>query len=108
MAEKKPRVKVPKSASKGEVIEIKALVAHNMDTGRGKDKKGNVIPRMIINKFVCSFNGKEVFSADMHPAVSANPYFAFHSRVEESGTFDFSWTDDKGKTVTASMNITVS
>jgi sulfur-oxidizing protein SoxZ len=62
---------------------------------------------MIINKFVAKFNGKEVFSTDMHPAISANPYFSFYTKVSESGTFEFSWTDDKGKTVKASRKITV-
>ncbi len=103
---KKPRVKVPSSAKKGEVIQIKTLAPHKMETGRRK-KKGKLIPRMIINKFVCKFNGKVVFSADMHPAISANPYFSFYTKVSESGTFEFSWTDDKGKTVKASRKISV-
>jgi len=103
---KKPRVKVPSSAKKGEVIQIKTLAPHKMETGRRKSK-GKLVPRMIINKFVAKFNGKEVFSTDMHPAISANPYFSFYAKVSESGTFEFSWTDDKGKTVKASRKITV-
>jgi sulfur-oxidizing protein SoxZ len=105
---KKPRVKVPSSAKKGEVIQIKTLAPHKMETGRRKHKKTKKrIPRMIINKFIAKFNGKEVFSADLHPAVSANPYFSFYTKVSESGTFEFSWIDDKGKTVKASRKITV-
>ena len=56
---------------------------------------------------VATFNGKEVFSANMSPAISANPYFAFHTKATESGTFEFTWTDDKGKKVTASRKISV-
>ena len=105
---KKPRIKVPKTAKKGDIIQIKTLVLHKMETGLRKDKKTKkLVPRMIINKFVATFNGKEVFSANMSPAISANPYFAFHTRATESGTFEFSWTDDKGKTVTASRKIAV-
>jgi sulfur-oxidizing protein SoxZ len=104
---KKPRVKVPKTAKKGEVIQIKTLISHKMETGLRKNKKGKKIPRMIIEKFVAKFNGKVVFSADLHPAIAANPYFSFYTKVTESGTFDFSWTDMKGKTVTASRKITV-
>ncbi len=104
---KKPRIKVPATAKKGEVIQIKTLISHKMETGRRKNKKGKPIPRMIINKFVCKFNGKEVFSANLEPAVAANPYLSFHTKVTESGTFEFSWTDDKGKTVTASRKIMV-
>ena len=105
---KKPRIKVPKTAKKGDIIKIKTLVLHKMETGLRKDRKTKkLVPRMIINKFVATFNGKEVFSANMSPAISANPYFAFHTKATESGTFEFTWTDDKGKTVKASRKIAV-
>ena len=106
MAEK-PRLKVPKQAKKGEVIEIKTLISHIMETGQRKDQDGKTIPRKIINKFACEFNGKTVFSADLQPAVAANPYLQFYARVEESGTFKFSWTDDDGTVTTAEEQITV-
>jgi len=44
----------------------------------------------------------------MHPAIAANPYFAFYAKATESGTFDFVWTDDAGKTVKASGKMSVS
>ena len=50
MAEK-PRVKLPKDAKKGEVVQIKTLISHVMETGLRKDQAGNTIPRKIINKF---------------------------------------------------------
>jgi sulfur-oxidizing protein SoxZ len=106
MAEK-PRLKVPKEAKKGEVIEIKTLIAHIMESGQRKDKDGKLIPRKIINKFICEFNGKPVFSADLEPAIAANPYLQFFAQVNESGTFKFSWTDDEGTVVTAEEKITV-
>ena len=77
MAEK-PRLKVPKEAKKGEVIEIKTLLSHVMETGLRKDSAGNTIPRKIINKFACEFNGKPVFSADIEPAIAANPVHPVH------------------------------
>ena len=64
MAAVKPRVKVPKSASAGEVITIKTLISHPMESGQRKDNDGNAIPRQIINKFTCEFNGQMVFSCD--------------------------------------------
>ena len=104
----KPRIKVPKSAKKGELVQIKTLIKHKMKTGRRKNKKtGKKIPRLIINKFACTLNGKDVFSADLYPAVAANPYFAFYVKASESGTFDFTWTDDNGKSVKASRKMTV-
>ena len=66
----KPRLKLPKQAKKGEVIQIKTLVQHPMETGLRKDPNGNLIPRKIINKFTCVFNGKPVFSADLEPAIA--------------------------------------
>ena len=106
MAEK-PRIKLPKEAKKGEVIEIKTLIAHVMETGLRKDQEGKIIPRKIINKFTAAFNGKPVFSVDIEPAVAANPYMQFTAKVEESGTFRFTWTDDDGTVTTAEQQIAV-
>ena len=97
MAKVKPRVKVPKKADAGEVITIKSLISHPMETGQRKDKKtGEIIPRKIINTFTASFNGEEVIKINVEPAVSANPYFQFDMKVPESGTVRFEWTDDDG------------
>ena len=104
---KKPRVKVPKKAKAGDLIQIKSLASHKMETGNRKDKKGNKIPKMILNKFVCKFNGAEIFSADMHSAVSANPYIAFFVKAEASGSFEFTWTDDNGDATTVKSDMAV-
>ncbi len=107
MAKPKPRVKVPKTASAGEVITIKTLISHKMESGQRKDKDGNVIPRQIINKFTCEFNGQLVFGCDIDPAISANPYFEFTAKVNESGTFKFTWVDDNGEVYTTEKPIKV-
>ena len=108
MANIKPRVKVPKTASKGEVIEIKTLINHKMESGQRKDSKtGEKIPRHIINKFTAEFNGQKVFEVDIDPAVSANPYIKFNAKVTESGTFKFSWVDDDGSVYTDEQKIKV-
>ena len=86
MAEK-PRLKLPAEAKKGEVIEIKTLLPHVMESGQRKDKDGSAIPRKIINKFVCEFNGKSVFSVNLDPGIAANPYMQFNAKVDENGTF---------------------
>lgn len=106
MAEK-PRIKLPKSAKKGEIVQIKTLLSHTMESGQRKDSSGKTIPRKIINKFTCAFNGKPVFSVDIEPAVAANPYVQFSAKVEESGTFAFAWTDDDGTVTSAEEKITV-
>lgn len=107
MATPKPRVKIPKTASTGEVITIKTLISHDMESGQRKDKEGNVIPREIINKFTCEFNGRPVFSSDIEPAIAANPYFEFSAKVMESGTFKFNWVDDNGAVYSDEQTIEV-
>jgi sulfur-oxidizing protein SoxZ len=103
-----PRLKLPKEAKKGEIIDIKTLLPHVMETGFRKDENGHTIPRKIINKFICEFNGKPVFSADLESAVAANPFIQFTAKVEQSGTFKFTWVDDDGTITTAEEKITVS
>jgi len=105
----KPRMKLDKKqAKKGEIVEVKALVAHVMETGLRKDGKGKVIPREILNKFTCTVNGKLVFSADFEPAVSANPYIQFKFRAQESGPVVLTWFDDDGSKIVGEETITVS
>jgi sulfur-oxidizing protein SoxZ len=103
-----PRLKVPTEAKKGDIIDIKTLLPHVMETGFRKDENGNTIPRKIINKFVCEFNGKTVFSANLETAIAANPFLQFTAKVDQSGTFRFTWIDDDGTITTAEEKITVS
>lgn len=105
---KKPKVKLPDSAKKGELVEVKTIAPHDMETGNRKNKEGNVIPRLILNKFTCSVGGAEIISANMNPAVSADPYIRFFIKAEKSGTYTFAWTDDKGEVTTVTQDMTVS
>ena len=101
------RIKLPESAKKGEVIEIRTLVAHVMETGFRKDEAGKLIPREIINRFTCTFDGQPLFSVDLEPAIAPNPYIKFTARVTESGTFRFAWFDDDGTVTTEDRKIEV-
>lgn len=92
----KPRVRVPKTASAGEVITIKTLISHQMESGLRKDKDGRLIPRSIINRFTASFNGAPVLEVTLEPAISTNPYLEFAAVVPEAGEFAFTWYDDDG------------
>jgi sulfur-oxidizing protein SoxZ len=91
-----PRVQVPNAAAKGEILQIKALISHQMETGLRRDEQGDVIPRKIINKFVCCYNDDVVFGVDLHEAVAANPYIEFYLRATESGRLEFVWEEDGG------------
>ena len=100
-------INVPARASRGQVIEIKALIQHVMETGYRPDLSGKLIPRDIINKFVCTYNGTEIFRADLHPAIAANPFLSFYTVATESGVLTFTWTGDDGKSFVEKANITV-
>lgn len=103
-----PRVRVPRDAAAGESIVIKTLISHPMESGQRKDGNGNLIPRSIINRFTCEFNGQSVVDVTLEPAISTNPYFEFQSLVPESGTFTFTWYDDDGSVYTDTKDIAVS
>lgn len=100
-------VNLPAMVKRGEIVEIKTLVQHVMETGFRRTQLGAAIPRDIIRLFVCTYNGAEIFRAEFHPAIAANPLLAFTTVATESGTIAFTWTGDKGFSVTESAQITV-
>jgi sulfur-oxidizing protein SoxZ len=100
-------INVPKTAERGEVIAIKTLISHGMETGYRYDNVGKAIPRDIISLFVCTYNGVEIFRAELYPAVAANPFIAFHAVATDSGLIEFKWTGDNGFSATESVTITV-
>jgi sulfur-oxidizing protein SoxZ len=102
------RISMPSQAKRGEIIEIRAIVAHHMETGFRRTERGVGIPRDIIHLFVCTYNGVEVFRAELHPAISANPYLAFSTRAIESGTLEFRWSGDNGFTLAEKATLQVS
>jgi sulfur-oxidizing protein SoxZ len=103
----KPRVKVPKKAAAGEAITIKTLISHKMESGQRKDKEGNLVPRSIINRFTCDFNGENVIEVAMEAAISTNPYFEFQALVPEAGEFKFTWYDDDGSVYETAKSIVI-
>ncbi|WP_212523423.1 thiosulfate oxidation carrier complex protein SoxZ [Actibacterium sp. MT2.3-13A] len=103
----KPRVKVPKSAAAGESVSIKTLISHTMESGQRKDGDGNLIPRSIINRFTCDFNGQNVIDVTLEPAISTNPYFEFEARVDAAGEFKFTWYDDDGSVYEDAKSIAI-
>jgi sulfur-oxidizing protein SoxZ len=100
-------INVPAKAKRGDVIEIKTLISHNMETGFRPDNTGKLLPRDIISEFICKYNGEEIFRAELFPAIAANPFLTFSTIATESGTLTFEWTGDNGFTATESAEITV-
>ncbi len=107
MANPTPRVRAPAKATKGENVEVKTLISHEMESGQRKDAAGQVIPRRIITKFEAKYNDKPVFSADWQSSVSANPYQSFFVKVSESGTLECAWTDEDGSVYRSTNKIAV-
>jgi sulfur-oxidizing protein SoxZ len=103
----RPRVRLPERAKVGEVIEIRTLIDHVMETGQRRDGAGQPVARFIINTFTAAFEGTEVFKAELHPGISANPFLQFYMRVPGPGELEFTWTDDSGKTVSEKQRLNV-
>jgi sulfur-oxidizing protein SoxZ len=100
-------INLPPRAKRGEIIEIKTLIQHPMETGYRLDSKGAAIPRDIISRFTCAYIGDEVFRAELFPAISANPFIAFSTVATESGELVFTWIDDNGQIQSEIRQITV-
>jgi sulfur-oxidizing protein SoxZ len=100
-------INVPAKSKRGDVIEIKTLISHIMETGFRPDPTGKPIPRDIITDFVCKYNGEEVFRAELFPAIGANPFISFFTVATASGTLAFEWTGDNGFVAAESVDITV-
>jgi sulfur-oxidizing protein SoxZ len=100
-------VNAPRTARRGEVVEIKALILHPMETGFRPGPNGRIIPRNIIERFTATWNGAEIFSMEMSPAIAANPFVSFFARADESGTVILRWTGDEGFAVEERVAIAV-
>src|SRR5450759_5980291 len=103
----RPLINVPAKVKRGQIFEIKTLISHVMETGYRYTTVGARIPRDIATFFSCSYNGEEIFRADLSPAIAANPFIAFFTMATESGTLEFKWTGDNGFSETATATITV-
>jgi sulfur-oxidizing protein SoxZ len=100
-------IKVSPNPRRGEVIEIKTLISHEMETGFRHSNTGAAIPRDIITTFVATYNGEEIFSAQLFPAIAANPFLTFYTIAKDSGTLEFRWTGDNGYAASEQVKIAV-
>ena len=102
-----PRIRIPRSARPGEVIEIRTLIEHPMETGLRTDPAGQAVPRGMLSRFVVRMNSEEVFAADLRNGTSANPYHVLFVRVARSSDFEFVWTDEAGRKARATARVSV-
>lgn len=100
-------IKLPAEATPGEVVTVKVLIRHPMETGHRRDRKGEQIPRNIINSFTAHYDGVDVFRIDLFPGVAANPFLEFRMLATSTGDVVFTWTADDGRTHTEKATIRV-
>jgi sulfur-oxidizing protein SoxZ len=101
------RVSMPEQARRGEVVEIKTLIRHPMETGYRVDSMGRPIARHIVRRLTVTYAGAEVFRMDLTQGVAANPFIAFSTVATETGELVFTWEDDQGGAVTVRKSLTV-
>ena len=89
-------INMPGSARRGEVIQIRTLIAHAMESGYRVNAQGQVVPRDIVRRFTCHYNGEQVFAAELFAAIAANPFIEFSTLARDSGTLTFQWEGDNG------------
>ncbi|HRK18924.1 MAG TPA: thiosulfate oxidation carrier complex protein SoxZ [Hyphomicrobiaceae bacterium] len=101
------RIVMPETARKGEVIEIRTLIRHEMETGHRRDHTGKPVPRDIVHTFTVTYAGDEVFRTELFPGVAANPYIAFTTVAVATGDLEFTWLDDQGRRTVETRRLSV-
>jgi sulfur-oxidizing protein SoxZ len=104
----KPRIKLPDIIRIGDIIEIKALISHPMETGQRRDAAGQLVARNIIKTFKAAFNGQPVFTAELQPGISANPFLAFNMKVTGPGDLELVWIDDSDALIAERLTLVLS
>ncbi len=102
-----PLVNAPARVRRGEVFEVKTLIAHPMETGFRPGMNGALIPRDIVHRLRCRFAGADVIDLALSPAIAANPFVSFHVRAERGGMLELTWTGDNGFSASHSVAIAV-
>lgn len=92
----------------GSVVEVHAIIRHPMESGFRRTERGELIAANLIRRLVCRFNGKEVFRADLHSGMGADPSIRFPFRVQQAGEMECEWVGDQGLTRTVKRALTIS
>jgi sulfur-oxidizing protein SoxZ len=86
---------------KGDVVDIKVLMAHPMENGQRKDAAGSVIPQNFIQQFWVDVGGRSVIQGQTGVSISRNPVFGFKVKGAKLGDkVVIKWRDSKGETRT--------
>jgi len=93
----KVRISLPESVAANDIVEVKTLVSHPMESGFRLNGMGEGIPRNILSRFFVTYRGEMIFETIFGPGVAANPYIAFSLRATESGEVRFLWEQQNGE-----------
>lgn len=91
------RIGMPAKAKPGEIVDIKTLIQHPMETGYRRDDLGAPVARDIIEQLIVTYAGEQVFRAEMGPGVAANPFIQFSTVATATGDLEFKWIGMKGE-----------
>ena len=92
---------------KGDVVEVKVLMSHPMETGRRKDDFDRVVPAHFVQLLTATLNGKPVLEAQWGTGISKNPYLTFRLKGAKVGDIvAVTWHDNLGATATQQIAVT--
>lgn len=101
------RIAMPDKAAAGEIVTVRTLISHPMESGLRLGANNLFIPLRIIERFTCRVDGEEAFRVKLEPAISTNPYFEFKLLAEKSAAVEFEWLDTNGQLYGQSRYIAV-
>lgn len=95
-----------RAAANGDIVEVKVLMRHDMETGQRKDASGKIMPAHFIQNLTAKCNDKVVLNAQFGPSVSKDPFLAFKFKGGAKGDkVSVTWMDNKGDTRTDEATI---
>lgn len=89
-------VTLPPDIKAGQVVTVRTMVGHPMETGQRVDAQGRIVVQDIVRRLMVHFEGVLIFEAQLHAAIAANPYVAFDLRADRGGMLRFTWEGDRG------------
>lgn len=104
----KPRIWISNANPKaGEVVRVRALIVHRMESGLRPDAHGTPIERNIVSLFEARLDGDLLFTWRPETAVAQNPYLEFTFVATRSGELHMKWVDDEGQVITGSQTLSL-
>jgi len=86
-----------RATMQGEVVNVRVLMAHIMETGYRNDESGKSIPAHFIQTVSVTHGDRTVLAAQWGRAVARNPYLEFRFKGGAKGDkLIVTWVDNAG------------